>query len=140
MMPTPPAIEPLAAPNVAAPPSLSQPEPPQREERLALATIFGGVFLFLAGSAVREHWPRAAPEIERTAEHAFDYRVDLNAANEVELQHLPGIGPALAARIVADRAARGPFGSAADLTRVKGIGPKILLRMVPHIAALPTRD
>jgi competence protein ComEA len=35
---------------------------------------------------------------------------------------IPGVGPGLAGRIVADRAARGPFGSAAELDRVPGIG------------------
>jgi competence ComEA-like helix-hairpin-helix protein len=49
-------------------------------------------------------------------------RIDLNAASPEALDRLPGIGPALAARIVADRAARGPFRSSADLDRVKGIG------------------
>jgi competence protein ComEA len=39
-----------------------------------------------------------------------------------ELLCLPGIGPALAERLVAERAAHGPFRDIADLARVKGLG------------------
>jgi competence protein ComEA len=58
--------------------------------------------------------------------------VDVNRASEEELRTLPGIGPTLARRIVQARA-RQPFRSAADLRRVKGIGPKILERLRPHV-------
>lgn len=49
--------------------------------------------------------------------------VDLNRADEVELQQLPGIGPALAGRIVAWRAENGGFASVDELEAVPGIGP-----------------
>lgn len=64
---------------------------------------------------------------------APDTRLDLNTASEVELNALPGIGPALAERIAADREARGPFESVADLARVHGIGPKLIERIAPHV-------
>ncbi len=48
--------------------------------------------------------------------------VDLNRATADELTRLPGIGPVLAARIVAARDARGPFSSVDDLRRVSGVG------------------
>ena len=47
---------------------------------------------------------------------------DLNHATVAELLCLPGIGPALAERLVAERAAHGPFRDIADLARVKGLG------------------
>ena len=50
--------------------------------------------------------------------------VDVNTADVSQLQQLPGIGPALAERIVADRTANGPFTSLDELTRVDGIGEK----------------
>jgi competence protein ComEA len=57
--------------------------------------------------------------------------VDLNAATQEVLETLPGIGPALARRIVEDRGARGPFASMEELTRVSGVGPALLERIRP---------
>lgn len=48
--------------------------------------------------------------------------VQLNQATAEQLQTLPGIGPALAERIVAFRKEHGPFKSLEQLTEVKGIG------------------
>ncbi len=56
-------------------------------------------------------------------------RIDINTASVEALQGLPGIGPALAARIVAEREAQGPYRSPEDLGRVPGIGPKRLERI-----------
>lgn len=42
---------------------------------------------------------------------------------------LPGVGPALADRIIADREANGAFATVGDLDRVKGIGPRMLERL-----------
>lgn len=53
-------------------------------------------------------------------------KINVNTADARALESLPGIGPVLAARIVADRTARGPFRRPEDLTRVSGIGPKTL--------------
>lgn len=55
--------------------------------------------------------------------------IDVNVADAGLLERLPGIGPALAARIVADREARGRFGSVADLDRVPGVGPATVARL-----------
>jgi competence protein ComEA len=49
--------------------------------------------------------------------------LDLNVATVVELDTLPGVGPATAAAIVDDRDRNGPFASVDDLERVPGIGP-----------------
>jgi competence protein ComEA len=58
--------------------------------------------------------------------------VDLNRASRQQLQTLPGIGPKMADAILAARAGK-PFASVEDLRRVKGIGPKTLERLRPHI-------
>lgn len=60
-------------------------------------------------------------------------RIDPNTAPVEELDRLPGIGPALAARIVASREAEGPFARPADLLRVSGVGPKTLARLREHV-------
>jgi len=53
-------------------------------------------------------------------------RVYINTATLDELQTLPGVGPALAQRIIDDREANGAFTSLADLDRVSGIGASTL--------------
>lgn len=55
--------------------------------------------------------------------------IDINRADAAALDVLPGVGPALAARIVAHRDAHGPFASVEGLVDVAGIGPKTLERM-----------
>ena len=52
--------------------------------------------------------------------------VYLNTATATELERLRGVGPVLAAAIVAYRDRHGPFGSVDELTNVSGIGPKRL--------------
>ena len=61
--------------------------------------------------------------------------IDVNTADAETLQKLPGIGPALAERIVAEREANGPFSGAEDLTRVEGIGEKTAQDLAPYIIA-----
>jgi competence protein ComEA len=53
--------------------------------------------------------------------------INVNTADETELTRLPGVGPALARRIVEARQQR-PFQSLEDLLEVKGIGPATLSR------------
>ncbi len=66
--------------------------------------------------------PRAVPPARTTV-------VDLNRATAAELESLPGVGPALAGRIVALRARKGRFARVDDLLEVAGIGPATLERI-----------
>jgi competence protein ComEA len=66
----------------------------------------------------------AAPAIDSAPR-----QVDLDRAPATEIERLPGIGPALASRIVADRDANGPFGCLQSLDGVKGVGPALLRRI-----------
>lgn len=59
--------------------------------------------------------------------------IDVDVAPAAELDRLPGIGPALAGRIVADREANGPFGSVEALQRVRGVGPALAERVAPYV-------
>lgn len=60
-------------------------------------------------------------------------RIDADRAGPEELVRLPGIGPALARRIVADRQNRGAFGGLVGLDRVPGVGPAALAKWAPHL-------
>lgn len=59
--------------------------------------------------------------------------VAVNTATPEELQELPGIGPALAARIIAWRDSAGGFRTPEDLLKVRGVGPATLARLKPLI-------
>ena len=59
--------------------------------------------------------------------------LDVDRASAAELDRLPGVGPALAARIVADREANGAFGSLVALDAVSGVGPTLIKRLEPHV-------
>ena len=59
--------------------------------------------------------------------------IDINAADENELEKLPRIGPAMAKRIIEYRNTKGPFKSLDDLTNVKGIGNKTLNLIKPYL-------
>jgi len=50
--------------------------------------------------------------------------ININTADEKQLDALPGIGPTLAARIVEYRQANGPFKSIEEVKNVSGIGEK----------------
>jgi DNA uptake protein ComE-like DNA-binding protein len=63
----------------------------------------------------------------------FATPIDVDVADSAALDRLPGIGPALAARIVAERSAGGAFGSVSGLERVRGIGPALGKRVAPHV-------
>jgi competence protein ComEA len=59
--------------------------------------------------------------------------VSINRAGDKQLEELPGIGPALAARIIAWREANGGFKSKKDLLKVSGIGESILAGFIDLI-------
>ena len=52
----------------------------------------------------------------------YDYPININTADEIKLQALKGVGPALAKRIVEYREEHGPFEIVAEIMNVYGIG------------------
>lgn len=60
-------------------------------------------------------------------------RVDPRTATAREFEALPGIGPAIARRIVEARARGLRFERPTDLARVRGIGPRTVSRIAPYL-------
>ena len=62
-----------------------------------------------------------------------DQKIDINTANQAQLETLPGIGPAYAGRILEYRESKGRFGQVEDLLKVKGIGKSLLNKVREYI-------
>jgi competence protein ComEA len=120
-----------------------------------------GVYAFPAPPTLPEVWRRAGgPELLPSAGEALppqtrvsvgpggDYQLDripgeraltlglaldLNSATAEDLEALPGIGPALAQRIVQYRQSQGPYRTIEDILAVHGIGKKKLAQLKPLI-------
>lgn len=58
--------------------------------------------------------------------------VNINTANATQLTQLPGVGPAIAQKIIDYRTANGSFTSVDDLTKVPGIGTAKLAQIKSH--------
>jgi len=76
--------------------------------------------------------PDAAPA-KKSNHKQVTGKLNLNTANEEQLQLLPTVGPAKAERIVAWRAKNGGFKRVADLRRVKGFGYKTFKKLEPFL-------
>jgi competence protein ComEA len=61
------------------------------------------------------------------------HKVNLNTATQAELELLPGIGPAMAKRILDYRAEHGKFTSVEQLDSVRGIGSRTMSRLRPLV-------
>lgn len=94
------------------------------------AALIAGVFLQAALSLrVKDIAlsPAAPPAV---SEYAL---IDLNTATGEELDALPGIGEALAGRIIEWREENGAFTSREDVLAVKGIGEATYEKIAPYI-------
>ena len=97
---------------------------------LAVAALGHGYRQDTEGLPVARRSEALSPGVARAAGALRDgRRIDVNGAPPEALRLLPGIGPALAERIVAERRRGGPFRSLQDLQRVRGIGPRKAARL-----------
>lgn len=81
-----------------------------------------------ARSRVQRPAPRAAVIVEPSIGP-----LDLNRASEIDLDRLPGIGPAVAGRIIARRDSIGRYRRVEDLDSVKGVGPALIEKIRAHV-------
>ncbi len=61
--------------------------------------------------------------------------VDVNRATVEALEALPGVGPATAAAIVAERESGGPYADVDALVRARGVGPSTVEALRPFVTA-----
>lgn len=82
------------------------------------------------GRVLLDETRRARAEVERRSRPLEEgERIDPNRASAAELDRLPGVGPAVADRIVEARETDGAFRGAEELERVRGIGPATVERL-----------
>jgi competence protein ComEA len=73
------------------------------------------------------------PPAKKSSHKQISGKLNLNTANEDQLQLLPTVGPAKAERIIAWRTKNGGFKRIADLRRVKGFGYKTFKKLEPYL-------
>lgn len=94
---------------------------------LALATTPA----WAAAAALAQNAPAAArPE---------STLIDLNTATAADLERLPGVGAATAARILEYRKKNGSFTRIEDLMNIQGIGEKKFLELRSRITVTPAK-
>lgn len=67
----------------------------------------------------------AAPQLPGNGPSSGSSLISLNRATQAELENLPGVGPALAGRMIDWRTANGGFRKKEDLLNISGIGDKL---------------
>jgi competence ComEA-like helix-hairpin-helix protein len=125
------ALVPLLGPERAADVALAGRDPADEAS--------AGAAFAASAEAGKAH---ARPSSPRGRALAYDAqgRLDLNGADSAELVLLPGVGPALAGRILAARSLKGRFASTRDLLEVRGIGEKTLAKLLPKVAVRTAQD
>ena len=108
---------------------------------IGLAVLASGVLVFTdlqqsaqASLPVAIHLEDVTILLPRLVESA---PIDINRATLDDLITLPGIGPALAQRIIDYRIEHGPFRSVEELEYVNGIGPQTVKGLIDEAVAGP---
>lgn len=116
------------------------PQPTRDHDLVALrrrtALCMGAAFVAIQGLALGATW-RGETIGAPVRPDQLTLRLDPNHASLAELMLLPGVGPALAGRIVAarEKAEHQPaFTRVVDLDSIPGIGPTMLRKLGPWLA------
>lgn len=118
-------VDPLENPDVQSPRTLPSGSAGDPDEVVSVAPLVGR-------NVVQPLQEGVKGEGGQSREVAA-FTVDLNDGTLAEFEHLPGIGPILAGRIVAHRTSHGAFRRIEDLALVPGIGKKRLEQLRPLV-------
>jgi competence protein ComEA len=131
-MSDPPAspVPPVPPPTPAAAPADA---PVPRRTQVAALLLALAITGLVGWRWCADHFGARPTELHRDPTH----RIDLNRASRSELMQVPGVGPQLADRIVAERDTRGRFARVEDLSGVHGIGDATLNRIRPWVTVEP---
>lgn len=78
-------------------------------------------------------WGIAPVELSSQHPREYYYSLDINKASWVEWAQLDGIGEVIGRRIVTNREEHGLFRDPDDVSRVKGIGPRLMQKIRPFL-------
>ena len=95
------------------------------------APLVDGERLFIP--EVGEDVPQVTGVSSSEAEASENSVIDMNSADQTQLQSLPGIGPVTAQAIIDHRAAHGAFANVDALVAVRGIGPATVDQLRDHV-------
>ena len=112
-------------------------------ERILFRKTLGCIILCCAAAAANSSCVklprRASAEVTQVTRVSLSHDVaplvSINRSSREELEKLPGIGPALAARIVEHRERYGRFRRAEHLLMVRGISERRFLQLRPYLRA-----
>jgi competence protein ComEA len=102
--------------------------------RLGAAIVAGVMFV---GSGVGQGLQAAGQETRSAA--AAPAPLNLNSATTADLEKLPGVGAAMAARILEYRQKSGGFKKVEELMNIQGIGERNFLRLKPLVTVTPPK-
>ena len=117
------------------------PAAPAKPDRFAawprsvqLATVsLASIFLTILLVKGQAHWTTSSRPLELDNDLSLQFRIDLNEADRATLLQVPGIGEAMAERILSFRQANGPFRNMQQLLEIHGIGSSTLERLRPWV-------
>jgi competence protein ComEA len=100
-----------------------------------LVTTLALTFATLAGSTALAAGPTESDSSSETSSRSgatLEGQVNINTATMAELELLPGVGPAIAERIVSYRKDN-PFKARNQVMRIKGIGDKTFAKIKDYL-------
>lgn len=93
----------------------------------------------LVAGATMQAQDQTTPSTKKPAAPTAAAPLNINTATAAQLETLPGIGPAVAARILEYRQKNGNFKKVEELMNVKGIGEKAFLKIKALVSVAPSK-